>query len=138
MSLHDFNFRRPPAKQERGTSDDDRALIEAAMAAGKLRRIAQGVSGLPPMVFDPKLNKIVIQEPQARAAAKRRTYHAGAESINAKRREERRQRQAEAVALQQAGKTREQIATLLGVHERTITDLLARARKEASEAGGGQ
>lgn len=118
---------------KRGTSDDDRALIDAALAAGKLRRIAPGVSGLPPMVFDPKLNKIVIQEPQARAAAKAKTFRSRAESVNAKRREERRQRQEEAVRLHKAGKTRQQIATMLGVHERTITDLLARARKEAAE-----
>lgn len=133
MSLHDFNFARQPAKQERGTSDADRELIEAAMAAGKLRRIAPGVSGLPPMIFDPRINRIVIQDREARAVAKAKTFRSGAESVNAKRREERRLRQEDAVRLSAAGKTRAQIAAALGVHERTITDLLARARKEAAE-----
>ncbi|PTE19937.1 hypothetical protein C5F48_06305, partial [Cereibacter changlensis JA139] len=33
-------------------SDSDRALIDAALAAGRLRRIPRGVSGLPVAVWD--------------------------------------------------------------------------------------
>ena len=134
MSLHNFNFRRLPAKQDLRVSDDDRALIEAALAAGKLKRIAQGVSGLPSMIFDPKINKIVIQEPEKRAAEKAKTFRSGADLMNSKRRDERRQRQEEAVRLHAAGKTRAQIAAIIDVHERTVTKLLARVHNNTAEA----
>lgn len=129
-SHYQFNA-RPLAFGDKKISAEARALIDQAIAAGRVTRVEQGVSGMPGYVYDPKQNQIVLRDPAVRAVRQSEMFRDGAVALNAKRREARIARQAQAVRLRDEGWSNDRIAEALGVNKRTVVDLLGRARREA-------
>ena len=65
---------------------DDRALIDAAIAAGKLRRIETGVSGLPLPKWCPEKNRLVTPEETLRPLTFGRRRGPGREIVDRRNR----------------------------------------------------
>ena len=96
-------------------SDSDRALIDAALAAGRLRRIPRGVSGLPVAVWDGA--KLVYPEKDGGPAPKQ-----GLSFARTTAPPELRARRAAVASLHAQGLCVTAIAAELGVHPQRVRD----------------
>lgn len=136
-SHYQFNA-RPLAFGDKKISPEARALIDEAIAAGRVTRVEQGVSGDPGYVYDPRWNQIVRRrpdDPEATRAKTKAAMQSGRNKVNAQRAEDARVRRADIVQLLGEGKSRQEIADQLGIHRRTVGRLIERiAREEAAAA----
>ncbi|WP_444666186.1 helix-turn-helix domain-containing protein [Cereibacter changlensis] len=96
-------------------SDSDRALIDAALAAGRLRRIPRGVSGLPVAVWDGA--KLVYPEKDGGPSPKQ-----GLSFARTTAPPELRARRAAVASLHAQGLCVTAIAAELGVHPQRVRD----------------
>lgn len=129
MSLHILDFRRAPAQQQRGLSNEALALIEDAIRAGRVRKIPTGVSGLPRMVWNG--HQIVREEPITKQECDgkfQRARAVGRAQANQQQADARAEREKAAHAMRAKGATRAEIAVALGVAERTVTEFLNRPK----------
>ncbi len=129
MSLHSLDFRRAPAQQQRGLSNEARALIEEAVRAGRVRKAPMGVSGLPRMIWNG--HQIVREEPITKQECDgkfQRARAVGRAQANQQQADARADRERTAHAMRAKGATRAEIAVALGVAERTVTEFLNRPK----------
>lgn len=96
-------------------STNDRALIEAALAAGKLQKIATGVSAFPLPVWDGK--QLVSPDWKARLVAAQSAHYRG---LQARRIKEAAARRADVAAHHAAGHCSAEIARIVGVTIDTV------------------
>ncbi len=129
MSLHSLDFRRAPARQERGLSNEMRALIEEAISAGRVSKAPMGASGLPRMIWNG--HQIVREEPITKQECDgkfQRARAVGRAQANQQQADARAEREKAAHAMRKKGATRADIAMALGVTERTVTEFLNRPK----------
>lgn len=103
----------------------ERALIDAAVAAGKVRKVPQGVSGMPTTIYDQHLKKFIT------VYADGRRLH-GSEIIGQRNSRIKRIKRARAAAMAAEGLPLDEIARRLGVSWTTICRYL----DEIAKAGG--
>lgn len=107
-----FNFSNPP-RRLKSISQDMRAQIDEAIAAGMARKIPQGESYHPGYVWSPTERRIVLKASPisgADAAGRRRSLEAARIKLNERRALAAAERRAHAASLQASGMSIEQIA----------------------------
>lgn len=126
----EFDFRNPRSPKPNVITPEERALIDAAVQAGRVRQIERGASGLPGYIWSPKAKQVVLVATEIeREAAKRgvatscilaRDRHNQANKLAA------RERAMKVRAMRDEGLTQQQIADLLGVSDRTVRKILGK------------
>ena len=116
----DFNFRRQPSRQTRGLSPELRILIDMAVKAGRVEKIAPGVSALPGYIWCDKTHRLICADqltPEEIRARKRGALENGQRRANELRTRAHLERKASAAATRLDGKTGAEIAEALGLTE---------------------
>ena len=114
MTLHtplQFDLRRKHERDE--ITPEERAAIDAAIAAGKLKRFPPGVSGMADAVWSPSSKRVVIAKLPEKAHGTLR------------RRAAARARRDRVLEMHKAGRASREIEDALGVSRETVrTDIL--------------
>lgn len=113
---------------------EDRALIDEAIAAGKVQKIAYGETGFPGYKFDEKQNQLRIIDFDKTMAKRAPSTNAGLKRMNHFREEAARAREEHAHKLIANGHTMPQVAAMIGCNERSLRKILERSRARTATA----
>jgi len=110
-------------------TEEERRLIDAAIEAGKVQKIPMSEYVTAKYQWDSKQNQLVLIEKKPPQILFSGAMNSGRDKLNAFRKEAAMKRAASVLQLLNAGKTKAEIAALLGIDRRRVSVLLERVRQ---------
>ncbi len=111
-------------------SPEERQLIDAALAEGRVTRLALGQSSRPDVIWCNKTNRLVYTEPVPFQARLTGAASPAIQRVNMFRAQAAEQRRETILSLYRDGKGPVEISKLIGLNRRRVTKHLALLREE--------